>query len=128
MDLQSTLISIKRLVDDCEETIKEGKLAISTRSLERASKFIDLTRSMTSYALQALLDAKSIIDLNKEDDKLVKYISVYYRTALLVSLPYISTILKELIDVLDSQMHADKAREASHLLQILEEIRSTLRA
>lgn len=130
MDVYSAMVSIKRLVDDCEEVIKEGKLAVTTGSVEQALKFIDLTRNISSYALNALLDARSILEMDRgnSQDKLIKYVSVYYRTALLVSLPYILTILKEVVQILSSQIHTEKASEASNLLHLFEEILGTLKS
>lgn len=127
MSLYNTLALLKKLVSSCEEAISEGKLAISTGDVDLAAKFVSSARIIAVQALPILTEAKSLIEKHDKEDTLMKYISVYYRTLILVSVPYIILILKDLAGFLDKRGHGDKVNEALSVIEKFETALSTLK-
>lgn len=127
MSLYNALTLLKKLVGNCEEAINEGKLAISTGDVDLALKFVSSARMIAVQALPILAEVKSLLEKHDEEDKLVKYISVYYRTLILVSVPYIILILKDLAEFLDKHGHGDKVNEARNVIEKFEATLNTLK-
>ncbi|MEM0000896.1 MAG: hypothetical protein QXH02_05355 [Desulfurococcaceae archaeon] len=127
MSLYNALTSLRRLVGSCEEAISEGKLALSTGDADLASKFVSSARVIAVQAPSILTEAKNLIEKHDKEDKLVKYISVYYRTLVLVSVPYIILILKDLADLLSKRGHVDKVNEVQNIIEKFEVALDTLK-
>ena len=128
IDIYDLFYSIKKLVEDCEEAIKEGKLALSTSNLDSAARFLTLTNRIASSSKTTLLAAKNIITESREETRLVKYVSVYYRALVLMSIPYLQLILRDMSKLLNEHGQGDKAVEASRLLEFFNETLNTLRS
>lgn len=127
MSLYNTLASLKKLVNSCEEAISEGKLAVSTGNIDLALKFVNSARIIATQALPVLTEAKNLVEKHNKEDALVKYISVYYRTLILVSVPYIVLILKDLVNLLNRHGHGDKVCEARSVIEKFEATLNTLK-
>lgn len=127
MSLYSMLGSLKKLVDGCEEAIKEGKLAVSTRNMDLIVKFIGSVKAIATQAPLVLTEAKSFIEKCDKEDKLAKYISAYYRTLVLVSVPYLIMILRELADLLDGCGHENRVNEVRSIIASFESTLDTLK-
>lgn len=127
MSIYNRLINLKKLVDDCEEAIKEGKLATSTGSIELAIKFLSMVKNIASSLQPLLTETRDILARYNQDDKLIRYTSVYYRTLVLVSIPYIVMILGDLKQLLDRQGYERNASEVQHLISDFEDLLNTLR-
>lgn len=127
MDLYDTLSLLKMLVDNCEEIIREGKLAIATKDTSLAMKFVSSVRSMIPQIRSVLAETRNIVEKHNAEDTLLKYISVYYRTLTLISIPYMILILKELRGLLDEHGRNDRINELQDIIMSLESAVSTLK-
>lgn len=127
MDLYGTLSLLKRLVDNCEEVIGEGKLAIATKDVDLATRFINSVRSMVPQIRFVLAETRNIVEKHDTEDTLHRYISVYYRVLTLISIPYVILILKELRSLFDKHEHNDKVNELQDMIASLELAVNTLK-
>lgn len=127
MDLHDLLSTIRQLVNDCENAIDEGKLAVSTGNIDDIFRYIEVTSEIFERAFFVLKEAKKAIEIHKEDS-LTKYINTYYRMLILISLPYMITILKDMIQILYKQGRNDKAVEVNKLIENFENTLGTLKS
>ncbi|MEM3993618.1 MAG: hypothetical protein QXW93_05360 [Desulfurococcaceae archaeon] len=126
MDLHDILSAIRQLVNDCENAIDEGKLAVSTGNIDDIFRYIEVTSEIFNRASFVLKEAKKVVETHGEDS-LTKYINTYYRMLTLISLPYMITILKDMMQILYKQGRNDKAVEINKLIENFENTLDTLK-
>ena len=127
MDPYNALSQLKKLVDDCDEAINEGKLAIATKDVDLVAKFLASAKSIYERLYPFVEEIKNIIENYGDEDRLLKYVSVYYRVLTLVSVPYVVLILKNLEGFLGKQGHIDKIEEVKRIITGFEQVLSTLK-
>lgn len=125
--MYDVLAEIKRLVEDYESAISSGKTALSTGSIELALQFVDSAKNVATRTQRVLEATKDALSKYNQDDKLYKYVSAYYRMALLVSIPYTIMILRHVSVMLDRNGYTDKAKEARDLADSFENTINTLK-
>ncbi|MEM1618239.1 MAG: hypothetical protein QXE77_01620 [Desulfurococcaceae archaeon] len=128
MSIYDVLHAIKKFVDECENLIRDGKLAVSLEDVNVALRFVEQAKSISIQIKPILEDTKQSLDAYKNEDALFKYISAYYRTAVLVSVPYVVMILKNVAGVLEKNGYLEKAKEARNVAENIEVIVNTLRS
>ncbi|MEM0218603.1 MAG: hypothetical protein QW123_00955 [Desulfurococcaceae archaeon] len=128
MSIYDALHAIKKFVDECENLIRDGKLAVSLEDVNVALRFVEQAKSISIQIKPILEDTKQSLDAYKNEDALFKYISAYYRTAVLVSVPYVVMILKNVAGVLEKNGYLEKAKEARNVAENIEVIVNTLRS
>lgn len=128
MSIYDALHAIKKFVDECENLIRDGKLAVSLEDVNVALRFVEQAKSISVQIKPILEDTKQSLDAYKNEDVLFKYISAYYRTAVLVSVPYVVMILKNVAGVLEKNGYLEKAKEARNVAENIEVIVNTLRS
>jgi hypothetical protein len=127
MSLHETLHSLKDLVDSFEDLIEKGKIATSTRSVELLSDFISSVEGAIPQAVSALERSKEALREAQQSDVLLKYISVYYRMLVLVSIPYMINMLESASVILKSRDLEGDATKALALAKKLKNLVDTLK-
>ncbi|MCC6011158.1 MAG: hypothetical protein LM556_02010 [Desulfurococcaceae archaeon] len=127
MSLHETLHSLKDLVDSFEDLIEKGKIATSTRSVELLSDFINSVEGAIPQAVSALERSKEALREAQQSDVLLKYISVYYRMLVLVSIPYMINMLESASVILKSRDLEGDATKALALAKKLKNLVDTLK-
>jgi hypothetical protein len=127
MSLHETLHSLKDLVDSFEDLIEKGKIATSTRSIELLSDFISSVEGAIPQAVSALERSKEALREAQQSDVLLKYISVYYRMLVLVSIPYMINMLESASVILKSRDLEGDATKALALAKKLKNLVDTLK-
>jgi len=127
MSLHETLQSLKDLVDCFEDLIEKGKLATSSRSTDLISDFINSVEETVSQATSTLEKSREALRGVKQEDMVFKYASVYYRTLVLVSIPYIINILESASTILKNRDHEGEAAKATTLAEKLKNLVDTLK-
>lgn len=127
MNIYEVFTHIRDLVNDLEVLITEGKKAIVTRDVSEFLLFMNNLKVVFENASSILIEAKNITMLGDKEDKLIKYISTYYRMITLISLPYIISMLRESRDLLEKQGYMDEVKEVNALIDHAESLLGTLK-
>jgi hypothetical protein len=127
MRFHDLLSSIKQLVDDCEDVINDGKVAVSTNNVGEMFKYVEAVKAIYTRALSILREARDVLESRGEEDKLIKYISTYYRMLTLISIPYMISILRDMTRILCKQGYENKAIEVNELINDFEIFLGTLK-
>lgn len=128
MSIHDALKDVKSIIDECEEVVRNGKLAISTRNVELALMVVEKTSNMSTRLKSVLLEIKRILNDYRQNDSLAKYVSTYYRMIVWVSLPYIAMILRNIVTILEKGGYPNKAEEAERIAESLESIIKLLKS
>ncbi|MCC6040721.1 MAG: hypothetical protein LM557_00900 [Desulfurococcaceae archaeon] len=128
MSLHETLQNLKDLVDSFEDLIEKGKIATSTRNIELLSDFISSVEGAIPQATSALERSRDVLQQAQHCDVLLKYISVYYRMLVLVSIPYTISILESASQILKTRYLEGDASKALALAEKLKNIVDTLKS
>lgn len=119
---------LKNLVDDYEEAIDKGKLAVASRDVELILVFIDSSRDLLARSKPIITSTREVMhNITSENDKLAKYISVYYRMLVYISIPYIADIVRAAADILEKQGYSNEAGEARNLFKEYSSLLDTLK-
>ncbi|MEM4718210.1 MAG: hypothetical protein QXE81_05575 [Desulfurococcaceae archaeon] len=127
MNKYEVFTHIRDLVNDLDVLITEGKRAILTKDLNGFLLFVNGLKRVFENASWILVEAREVTLLGNKEDKLVKYISTYYRMITLISLPYIVSMLRESRDLLEKQGYINEVRDVDILIDRAEDILGTLR-
>ena len=128
MNPYSTLSSLKKLVDAYEDAIKEGKLATLTQNPDLVMKFVSTVKNIAAQTSPVLEEAKCFIEKEVQGDDLTsKYISAYYRMLVMVSVPYIVMILRDLMRICTKHGQEDRVNEIKSIVESFEATLGTLK-
>lgn len=127
MVFHDLLSSIKQLVDDCEDVINDGKLAASSSNVDEMFKYVEAVKAIYMRAPSILREARDVVESRAGEDKLIKYISTYYRMLTLISIPYMISILRDMSRILYKQGYESKAVEVDELIKNFEIFLGTLK-
>jgi hypothetical protein len=128
MSLHDILSSLKNLVDDYEEVIDKGKLAVKTEDVESVIVFINGARSLMERVQLILPSVREVLNEHSEGDKLVKYINVFYRMLVYVSIPYTLEVMEEAMNLLDRKGYITGVVEVKEAINMYESLMDTLKS
>ncbi|MCC6043313.1 MAG: hypothetical protein LM553_00330 [Desulfurococcaceae archaeon] len=128
MSLHDILSSLKNLVDDYETVIDKGKLAVKTEDVESVMVFINGARSLMERVQLILPSVREVLNAHGEGDKLVKYINVFYRMLVYVSIPYTLEVMEEAMNLLDRKGYITGVVEVKEAINMYESLMDTLKS
>jgi hypothetical protein len=128
MSLHDILSSLKNLVDDYETVIDKGKLAVKTEDAESIIVFINGARSLMERVQLILPSVREVLNAHGEGDKLVKYINVFYRMLVYVSIPYTIEVMEEAMNLLDRKGYITGVVEVKEAINMYESLMDTLKS
>ena len=128
MSLHDILSSLKNLVDDYETVIDKGKLAVKTEDVESVMVFISGARSLMERVQLILPSVREVLNAHGEGDKLVKYINVFYRMLIYVSIPYTLEVMEEAMNLLDRKGYITGVVEVKEAINMYESLMDTLKS
>jgi len=128
MSLHDILSSLKNLVDDYETVIDKGKLAVKTEDVESVMVFISGARSLMERVQLILPSVREVLNEHGEGDKLVKYINVFYRMLVYVSIPYTLEVMEEAMNLLDRKGYITGVVEVKEAINMYESLMDTLKS
>lgn len=128
MSLHDILSSLKNLVDDYETVIDKGKLAVKTEDVESVMVFISGARSLMERVQLILPSVREVLNAHGEGDKLVKYINVFYRMLVYVSIPYTLEVMEEAMNLLDRKGYITGVVEVKEAINMYESLMDTLKS
>jgi len=128
MSLHDILSSLKNLVDDYETVIDKGKLAVKTEDVESVIVFINGARSLMERVQLILPSVREVLNAHGEGDKLVKYINVFYRMLVYVSIPYTLEVMEEAMNLLDRKGYIKGVVEVKEAINMYESLIDTLKS
>lgn len=128
MNIHEALQAVKGIVEECEDVIKNGRLAVSTRNIEIARFVVKRSKELSSRLRDTLEEVKSALDKYGKEDNLAKYTGTYFRMVVLVSMPYVSMILRDIAAILEREGYENEAEEAEVTAETIETLVSTLKS
>jgi len=127
MSIHEAFQCLRDLVDRFEDLIEEGKIATVSNNIELVVGFINSVESSIPLTIDILERSRSILQEVQQDNKLFKYVSTYHRMLVLVSIPYIISILEAASSILRNRDFLDEANRALALAEKLKCFVDTLK-
>jgi hypothetical protein len=127
MSIHEAFQGLRDLVDRFEDLIEEGKIATVSNNVELVIGFINSVENSIPLTIDILERSRSILQEVQQDNKLFKYVSTYHRMLVLVSIPYIISILEAASSILRNRDLLDEANRALALAEKLKCFVGTLK-
>ncbi|MCC6033974.1 MAG: hypothetical protein LM567_00525 [Desulfurococcaceae archaeon] len=127
MSVHEAFQSLKDLIERFENLLEEGKIATISNDVKLVIGFINSVESSISLTINVLEKSNNILQEIQQDDKLFKYISTYHRMLILVSIPYLTSILETAASILKNKDLINEANRAITLAEKLKYFVDTLR-
>lgn len=127
MSTYDIFASIRDLADECDKIVDQGKTAILAEDIEKIISLTVDVKALIPRLRDVLLNTKELIVMSNKEDKLVKYVDVYYRMMILVNLPYISMMLRDSASILSRRGRDQEASDALSLADAIDSLLDTLK-
>lgn len=127
MSTYEVFSSIKDLTDECDKLLDQIRTALLVEDAEKIISFSTVLKEMMPRIREVLIQTKELVIDSDKDDKLVRFIDVYYRMMVLVNLPYLSMMLRDSASLLNKLGRSQEAVIALSLAEDVDSLLDTLR-